>query len=197
MIGILRYNAGNRASVAKALGRLGFASRLVETAADIAACDGLVFPGAGAAHSVMADLRDRGLVEVIRDFRKPLLGICLGMQLLFDFSEEGDAECLGIVPGQVRRLPDEAMKPHMGWNRIDGGPFAYFCHSYYCLPRDPRVVTATARHGIDFCAGIRLQNFYGVQWHPEKSGETGDRLLRAFATLCQERQCGEEGGPCK
>jgi glutamine amidotransferase len=185
VIGILRYNAGNQASVARALGRLGIDARAVETSGEIAACDGLIFPGAGAAESAMRDLRARGLVDALREFRKPFLGLCLGMQLLFDFSEEGDVDCLGIVRGRVKRLPDGVMIPHIGWNRLDTGRYAYFAHSYFCVPDDPRVVTMTARHGVVFCAGIRQRNFFGVQWHPEKSGETGDRLLRSFATLCK------------
>ncbi len=185
MIGIFRYNAGNRVSVAKALGRLGIDARTVETREEIAACHGLIFPGAGAAESAMRDLHARGLLDALREFRKPFLGLCLGMQLLFDFSEEGNVDCLGIVRGQVKRLPEGVTKPHMGWNRLDTGQFAYFAHSYYCLPDDPRVVTMTARHGVVFCAGVRQRNFLGVQWHPEKSGATGDRLLRAFATLCK------------
>ncbi len=185
MIGILRYNAGNLVSVAKALGRLGIDARTVETSQEIAGCDGLIIPGAGAAESAMRDLDARGLVAALREFRKPFLGLCLGMQLLFDFSEEGNVDCLAVVRGQVKRLPEGVTKPHMGWNRLDTGQYAYFAHSYFCVPDDPRLVTMTAQHGVVFCAGVRQRNFFGVQWHPEKSGETGDRLLRSFATLCK------------
>jgi glutamine amidotransferase len=184
MIGILRYNAGNAASIAGALRRLGIPSRMVETAEEIASVEGVVFPGAGAARSAMRDLENRGLVDVLRNFRRPFLGLCLGMQLLFDSSEEGPVDCLGIIPGRVRELPGNVTKPHMGWNRLDTGRYAYFVHGYYCVPNDPRLVTMTVRHGLVFCAGVRWRNFFGVQWHPEKSGETGDRLLRSFATLC-------------
>jgi imidazole glycerol-phosphate synthase subunit HisH len=185
MIGIVRYNAGNRISVAKALARLGIEARAVETGEEIAGCDGLVFPGAGAAESAMRDLNARGIVEALRQFSKPFLGLCLGMQLLFDYSEEGDTACLGIVRGRVKKLPEGVTQPHMGWNLLDTGRYAYFAHCYYCLPDDPRVMTMTARHGVVFCAGVRQRNFFGVQWHPEKSGETGDRLLRSFAALCK------------
>ena len=185
VIGLLHYNAGNRASVARALDRLEIRAQTVETSEEIAACDGLIFPGAGAAQSAMRDLYSRGLVDALRDFRKPFLGLCLGMQLLFDFSEEGNVACLGIVRGRVKELPDDVMKPHMGWNRLDTGRYAYFAHSYFCVPDDPRVVTMTARHGVVFCAGLHQRNFFGVQWHPEKSGETGDRFLRSFAALCR------------
>jgi len=185
MIGILRYTAGNLTSIAGALSRLGIPWRIVETEAEITGVDGLIFPGAGAAKAAMSDLQERGLLDAIRNFYKPFLGICLGMQLLFDYSEEGPTECLGIVPGCVKLLPDEVMRPHIGWNRLDNGYWAYFAHSYYCLPADPRQITGFARHGIEFCAGVRRRNFFGVQWHPEKSGETGNRFFRSFGRLCK------------
>jgi imidazole glycerol-phosphate synthase subunit HisH len=185
MIGILRYNAGNRQSVARALRRLGIAAETVETAAEIARTQGLIFPGAGAAPSAMSDLRHRGLVEVLRNYRRPFLGLCLGMQLLMDFSEEGEVAGLGVVRGRVRRLPDGVTRPHIGWNRLDTGRFAYFVHSYYCAPADPAVTTMSVWHGAAICAGIRYRNFFGVQWHPEKSGVTGDRFLCGFAMLCK------------
>lgn len=184
MIGILRYNAGNWGSVSRAVHRLGIPATTIETAADIAAVDGLIFPGAGAAQSAMDDLRSRGLIDALRQYRKPFLGLCLGMQLLMDFSAEGDTECLGIVRGTVRRLPDGVMSPHIGWNRLSIGSYAYFVHRYACFPEDGRVVTMTVEHGATLCAGIRQGNYFGVQWHPEKSGLTGDRFLRAFASLC-------------
>ena len=185
MIGVLHYNAGNRESVARALGRLDIPAATVATAEEIDWVDGLIFPGAGAAAAAMNDLQCRGLIDILRNFRKPFLGLCLGMQLLFDSSEEGDAACLGVIRGRVRRLPDGVMRPHMGWNRLDTGRYVYFAHSYYCVPADPSVTTMTVRHGEDICAGVRQGNFFGVQWHPEKSGETGDRFLRSFALLCK------------
>jgi imidazole glycerol-phosphate synthase subunit HisH len=190
MIGILRYNAGNWGSVAGAFRRLGIPAVPVDAADDIAGIDGLVFPGAGAARSAMDDLRRRGLVDVLREFRKPFLGLCLGMQLLLDRSEEGQTECLGIVPGQVVRLPHGASSPHIGWNRLSTGSFAYFVHRYVCVPQDVRAVTATVEHGATLCAAIRQGNFFGVQWHPEKSGPTGDRLFRSFAVLCTRMRTG-------
>ncbi len=185
MIGILRYNAGNRQSVARALRRLGIPATAVETEREIFQVDGLIFPGAGAARSAMDDLREKGLIEPLRRFRKPFLGLCLGMQLLLDFSEEGDAECLAIVPGTVKRLPDGVLRPHIGWNRLDTGEYAYFAHGYACYPADPSVVTMSVRHGATLRAGLRLGNYFGLQWHPEKSGRTGDRFLQSFAALCK------------
>jgi imidazole glycerol-phosphate synthase subunit HisH len=185
MIGVLHYNAGNRESVARALRRLDIPAETVETGEDIARVQGLIFPGAGAAPSAMSDLQSRGLVETLRDYRRPFLGLCLGMQLLFDSSEEGGVDCLGIVRGCVRRLPDGVTRPHIGWNKLDTGRYAYFAHGYYCVPADAAVTTMTVWHGAAICAGIRHKNFFGVQWHPEKSSATGDRFLRSFAMLCK------------
>ena len=107
------------------------------------------------------------------------------MQLLFDFSEEGSTDCLGIVRGRVVRLPEGVMRPHMGWNQLSTGRYAYFVHSYVCVPDDEGIVTMRVWHGAAICAGIRQNNFFGVQWHPEKSGDTGDRFLHSFAMLCK------------
>jgi glutamine amidotransferase len=189
MIGIVRYNAGNWGSVAGALRRLGIPAVSVETADEISRVDGLIFPGAGAAQSAMNDLGVRGLVDALRGYCKPFLGLCLGMQLLLDFSEEGPTECLGIIRGNVVRLPEGATSPHIGWNRLSTGQYAYFVHRYVCVPENPRVVTMTVEHGATLCAGIRQGNYFGVQWHPEKSGPTGDRLFQSFAVLCRRDAC--------
>lgn len=185
MIGILRYNAGNVGSVVRALKRLGIPSRIVENEQDIAEVDGLIFPGAGAAGPAMENLRQRGLIEPLRTYAKPFLGLCLGMQLLFDFSEEGETPCLGIARGRVRELPDTVIRPHMGWNRLNTGNYVYFVHSFVCEPENRSIVTMTTRYGGDICAGIRWKNFFGVQWHPEKSATAGDELLFSFAELCK------------
>lgn len=185
MIGILRYNAGNVGSVAKALTRLAIPSRIVETAEEIQSVDGLIFPGAGAAQSAMKDLTSRDLIGVLKAYQKPFLGLCLGMQLLFEFSEEGDTECLGVIRGKVRELPDTLVKPHMGWNKLSTGKYAYFVHSFLCEPQDQRLVTMTTQYGNEICAAVRQKNFFGVQWHPEKSGEAGDEYLLSFAEICK------------
>ncbi|MDD5040803.1 MAG: imidazole glycerol phosphate synthase subunit HisH [Candidatus Peribacteraceae bacterium] len=184
-IGILRSSTGNIGSIERSLQRLGIASCVVGTAAEIGKTDGLIFPGAGAALPVMNDLKDRCLVEVLRNYSKPFLGICLGMQLLFDTSEEGPADCLGIIRGKVVELPGTVRKPHMGWNRLSTGEYAYFVHSFVCAPTDSRVITITVQHGIEIVAAVRKENFFGLQWHPEKSGETGDRFLSFFVRLCK------------
>jgi len=180
---------GQCGSVAGALRRLGVPAASVGTAAEIAVADGLIFPGAGAAQAAMNDLRARGLVAALRDYPKPFLGLCLGMQLLLDYSAEGPTECLGIVRGKVLPLPQGATSPHIGWNRLSTGKYAYFVHSYVCVPENPRLVTMTVEHGATLCAGIRQGNYFGVQWHPEKSGATGDRLFQSFAALCRRDAC--------
>ncbi|MFA6523805.1 MAG: imidazole glycerol phosphate synthase subunit HisH [Candidatus Peribacteraceae bacterium] len=185
IIGILSYGAGNTGSVQRALSRLGIPSAIVTTAEDIATVNGLIFPGAGAARAAMENLERRGLVDVLRAYEKPFLGLCLGMQLLFDASEEGPTGCLGIIPGRVRALLPGVTTPHMGWNRLSTGDYAYFVHSYCCEPADASVITMTARYGSDLCAGVRQRNFLGLQWHPETSGATGDRSLLSFASLCK------------
>lgn len=184
-IGILRYGAGNAGSVQRALARLGIPSRIVETAQELQGLSGLIVPGAGAAKAAMDRLRERGLVEALRTFDRPFLGLCLGMQLLFEQSEEGPTECLGVIRGVVRALPDTMTKPHMGWNRLSTGDYAYFVHSYVCVPDDPDATSMTVQYGGQLCAGVQQGNFFGVQWHPEKSGDIGDRSLLSFAALCK------------
>lgn len=185
MIGILRYSAGNAANVSGALNRLGAPSRYVEQPAELDGISGLIFPGVGSAQTGMADLQQRGFVSALQKFDRPFLGICLGMQLLFDSSEEGNTPCLGIIPGKVQELPTTVVRPHMGWNRLSTGGYVYFVHGYVCVPADSRVITMSTWHGVEICAGVRFKNFFGVQWHPEKSSTVGDNYLRAFAKLCK------------
>jgi len=133
----------------------------------------------------MARLSELGWTDAIRSYTKPFLGLCLGMQLLFEFSEENDTECLGIIKGNVRELPDNVTKPHMGWNKLSTGEYAYFVHSYACKPSNQITSTMTVQYGESICAGVQQDNFFGVQWHPEKSGDAGDRYLLSFASLCR------------
>ena len=200
-VAILDYQAGNVTSVAHAVRRLGFDAEITADHDVIRAADHVIFPGVGAAATCMQVVRERGLDRALQeavDDGKPVFGICVGMQLLFDHSEEdGGVECLGLLPGQVRRfeLNDPALKvPHMGWNPVtfaDDEPLAaglrgaadtacYFVHSYYCDP-DPSVqVIATADHGHDFCVGVRKDNLVALQCHPEKSGPVGMSILSTF-----------------
>ena len=187
-IGIISSNASNVGSVRRALLRLGIPCRIIGDVAEISSVSGFILPGAGAAGSAMRSLRTTGWAEAIRCTEKPFLGLCLGMQLLFDFSEEDATECLGIISGSVRALPDNLTKPHMGWNHLSTGEYAYFVHSYVCEPNDSSVITMTTAYGGDLCAGVRKNNYFGVQWHPEKSGNVGDRYLLSSAALCKARR---------
>lgn len=197
-IAILDYKAGNLTSVQRALAHLGVTAEVTADPLRVAAADRVIFPGVGAAESCMANLRDGGLDEALCGAiaaGKPVLGICVGMQLLFEFSDEdGGVPCLGVLDGVVERFrpQDATIKvPHMGWNAVehDGDPlFAgipsgerfYFVHSYYCAPDAAVAVNAVADHGGKFAAGVRRDNLVAVQFHPEKSGEPGLRLLRNF-----------------
>jgi len=200
-VAILDYNAGNVTSVAHAVRRLGFAAEVTADHDTIRAADRVIFPGVGAAATCMQIVRERGLDSALReavDSGKPVFGICVGMQLLFDHSEEdGGVDCLGLLPGRVRRfdLDDPTLKvPHMGWNPVhfvEDEPLAaglsgavdtacYFVHSYYCDPDPSVAVIATADHGHEFCVGVRKDNLVAMQCHPEKSGPVGMSILSSF-----------------
>ncbi len=194
MIAVVNYGAGNLGSVANALGRLGAEYTLASDPAVIRAASHVILPGVGEASSAMAALRDNGLAEVLRRLAQPVLGICIGMQLMCRRSEEGAAECLGIFGTDVRRLdPAGGLKvPHMGWNTVenlcsplfaglDEGTYFYYVHSYAPAPC-PHTI-ATTVYGNAFSAALRRGNFYGVQFHPEKSGQAGARLIANFLYL--------------
>ena len=184
-IGSLRY----------ALARLGVEAQLTADAGRIRAASHVILPGVGAAGPGMSQLRETGLVEVLRSLTQPVLGVCLGMQLLFERSQEGDTECLGLLPGTVSRLQerDGLRVPHMGWNRLqsrahdpllaglDDPAFAYFVHSY-AAPVGAYTL-ASADHGGAFSAVVRRGNICGMQFHPERSGAVGACLLQNFLNL--------------
>ncbi len=207
MITIVDYGVGNLRSVQKALELVGAAAVVSGDPEALAAARGLVLPGVGAFGDGMANLALRGLLEPVRrhvSAHKPLLGICLGMQLLFEESEEmGRHRGLGFLPGRVVRFPEGELKvPHVGWNRvhhaglasrpgrllagIPGGAHAYFVHSYYALPGDPGDVLATTEYGLRFASVVGRGGIWGAQFHPEKSQEVGLRLLANFAALVAE-----------
>ncbi len=188
---IVKYNAGNVRSVLYALERLGVSATVTDDAATIGSADRVIFPGVGEASSAMAWLRERGLDRVIAGLRQPVLGICLGMQLMCERSDEGDTGCLGIFPARVRRFDAAAgLKiPQMGWNDIydlrsplfeglAGREFVYFVHGYY-VEAGPHTV-ATADYGGAYSAALRRDNFHAVQFHPERSGAVGHTILRNF-----------------
>lgn len=185
----------NIGSVSYALERLGARAALTRDPATILAADRVVLPGVGAAGAGMARLRDSGLVDVLHGVGQPLLGVCLGMQLLFESSEEdGGVDCLGLLPGSVVHIPAtaQARVPHMGWNALEvlrpdpllagvtSGERAYFVHSY-AVPVGPTTIAAT-RHGGDWSAVVRQGHRWGAQFHPERSADVGARVLRNFLT---------------
>ncbi len=201
MIAIVDYQMGNLRSVQKAFERVGHAAAITADPRTLERADHIVLPGVGAFADAIAELRRRELVEPIRnaiDSGKPFLGICLGLQLLFDVSyEDGEHEGLGIVPGEVRRfdVPAEYKVPHMGWNEvsfrrrapifagIEDGAHFYFVHSYHVAPKDIRIVDGEASYPKPFCATIWRDNLFATQFHPEKSQAAGLQVLKNFAEL--------------
>lgn len=194
MIAIVDYKMGNLRSVENALKRLGAEFTVTADANVIRAADRVLLPGVGNAAEAMQNLREAGLVDVIRSLRRPVLGICVGMQVMCRHSEEGDVDCLGIFDAKVRKFqPSAELKvPHMGWNRIgnlesklfkglDGGSYVYFVHSYYPALCPDTIATTT--HGVMFSAALKYENFYGTQFHPEKSGDVGERIIENFLKL--------------
>lgn len=190
---IIKYNAGNVQSVMYALERLGVSPVLSDDPETIQQAERVIFPGVGEAGSTMRYLRARQLDQVIIDLKQPVLGVCLGMQLMCRHSEERDTDCLGIFDESVKRFPQGDLKvPHMGWNRLavnghpllqglGADPYTYFVHSYYVAPGPDTI--ATTDYVLPFSSALARDNFYATQFHPEKSGEVGASILRNFLTL--------------
>ncbi len=195
-VAIVKYNAGNIESVRNALRRLGVEPIVTDRAEHLRASGKVIFPGVGEASSAMNYLRANGLDDVIRSLKQPVLGICLGMQLLGLSSEENDTECLGIIPFRVRRFTAGELKiPHIGWNRIfrllgplfegiDEGTHFYFVHGFR-VDEGPET-TAVCDYGGEFAAASESGNFFATQFHPEKSGEAGARILENFLKIGSE-----------
>lgn len=194
-IAIVDYQAGNVRSVQKAFQKVGGHASITSDPDEVIRADALVVPGQGASDSSMIHMREKGLVEPIKEFiasGKPFFGVCLGLQLLMKNSEEGDEPCLGVLPGRTRRLPPGQKIPHMGWNQVDfhirhpvfdtipDGSHFYFVHSYYADPDDKSVVACTTDYGVDFCSGAVRENVVAVQFHPEKSGALGLKIYKNF-----------------
>ena len=194
-IAIVNYQAGNLRSVQKALEKVGAEAFVTSNPDDILTADGVVFPGQGACDSSMQNLRSRQLDTTIKEAISngiPFLGVCLGMQLLLQNSDEGDESCLGILNGSVRELPSTVKRPHMGWNQgqilnndllfrdIPQDSFFYFVHSFYADPMQSEVVSGVTDYGIEFCSALSFDNVNAVQFHPEKSGLIGLKIYDNF-----------------
>lgn len=199
MIGIIDYGRGNLRSVEKSLAKVGYEAKILERAAELAEVQGVILPGVGAFADAMYALEQGGWVKPLQDYArtgKPVLGICLGMQVLFEVGEEhGEHQGLGLLPGRVVKFLPGLKIPHMGWNTVDiigesgllagitSGAYFYFVHSYYALPDEKSDLLAVCEYGQRFPAVVGRGNVWGTQFHPEKSGETGLQLLENFGKL--------------
>ena len=192
MIAIIKYNAGNISSVKNALTRLGYESIITSDSEEILNADKVIFPGVGEASSAMKYLNERNLDKTILSIKKPMLGICLGQQLMCTYSEEGSTQCLGIFNTKVKKFPNTELVPHMGWNnfsKVKGELFnglentnnVYFVHSYYAEINEQ--TTAFCDYIKPFSAAMQRDNFYATQFHPEKSADIGEQILKNFLNL--------------
>lgn len=192
MIAIIQYDAGNTASVKNAVERLGYQTILTSDKDELLSADKIILPGVGAAGSAMAALKSTGLHKFIPMIKQPFLGICLGMQLLCKFSEEDDTNCMGIFNSMVKKFPATANVPHTGWNNmfdfksslmqnVSENADVYFVHSYYAELSAETV--STCDYIFPFAAVMQKNNFYGTQFHPEKSGLAGEQILKNFLSL--------------
>ena len=191
-VAVVKYNAGNIQSVMNALRRVGVDPVLTDNPVELRKADRVIFPGQGEASHAMEYLQTHGLDQVIKSLTQPVLGICIGQQLMCEHSEEGNVDCLGIFPAQVLRFhpqKHEQKVPHMGWNQLENvqdpllegineGAFVYFVHSFYVPTNDYTI--ATTNHILSFSSAMRKDNFMATQFHPEKSGSVGERILTNF-----------------
>ena len=199
-IAVIDYESGNLRSVSRALEQAGAKPVVTADSKLILQADAVILPGVGSGDSAMRALRRRGLVEPLRELAKmdkPFMGICLGLQLLMDSTEEGDAQCLGIVPGKTRKLPAGLKVPHMGWNQVsfdgthpvfsgipDDSHF-YFVHSYYADPEDNELMVGITEYGMSFCSVVARENLVATPFHPEKSGTLGLKIYENFVRFAQ------------
>jgi len=192
MIAIIKYNAGNIRSVQNALSRLGYASVVTDNISEIQEAEKVIFPGVGEAGSAMQYLKKHGLDSCIKNLQQPVLGICLGLQLMCKHSEEGDTECLGIFNSNVKAFPPKDIVPHMGWNdftKLKGKLFngiqltddVYFVHTYFAEICEDTI--AETNYILPFSSAMQRKNFYATQFHPEKSASIGEQILKNFLAL--------------
>jgi len=197
-IAVVNYGGGNTRSVTLALERFGATPILATEKKHIENADGLVFPGQGANDPSMRNLRKSKLIDSILSFVKserPFLGVCLGLQLLFENSEEGTEPGLGIFKGTVKKLPENVKIPHMGWNMVNfektnetlfelpKNDYFYFVHSYYVVPSDNSLICGKTQYGLEFCSAVTYKNIFAVQFHPERSGEIGLQIYKNFVSV--------------
>lgn len=192
-VAIVKYNAGNVESVKNALNRLNIEPIISDAVETLQTADKVIFPGVGEASTAMNYLRERKLDQIIKSLAQPVLGICLGMQLLCKYSEENETDCLGVLPNNVRKFDSDELKvPQIGWNNIfnlkgtlfndiDENSYLYFVHGYYV--ESSFATTASANYGVNFSCAIEHRNFYAVQFHPEKSGKVGAKILENFLKI--------------
>ena len=201
MIAIIDYGAGNIRNVLRALSSLGYDAKITDSSQEILGAHAVILPGVGAAGDTVRALQQKGLDDLVRrliEDDRPFMGVCIGLQVLFETTEEGGHQpCLGILKGSVKRLPAGLKVPHMGWNQVRqvaGTPAFrdipdetnfYFVHSYYAEPAQPELVAGVTSYGIDFCAALARGNLFATQFHPEKSGDLGLKIYDNFlkATL--------------
>lgn len=192
MIAIIKYNAGNVKSVYNAVTRLGYSAIITDDFEEIQRAEKVIFPGVGEASSAMSYLKEKGLDKVIKNLKQPTLGICLGQQLMCEYSEEGNTECLNIFPIKVKLFPSTEIVPHMGWNtiydlksslfkNISNDLDIYYVHSFYCELSEYTI--AKTNYILEYSAALNKDNFYATQFHPEKSAGIGERILENFLSL--------------